>query len=196
MFQESENFTNDDCFSIYDKSFFVNVAVNNNLISEEKDILNLKIGHFRGIDAVKCFIRCKLNKPFQGISKNLKQITIPFIINKLKTGEYDGKSISEIISSEKKNLAESLTIYDDILTCGCEIFSFDKKYSLPHYKKTGIILTHEEKEIFLHLWRENKNDLRSWEDFNNLFKNSVENFDSTKTDPIIEFLVNNHIKCK
>lgn len=181
-------------FPCYDTESYIDFGIKQGFFQKNTDVQNFRLGHFEGIDAIKCFVKCKFTKQTQNAPKNLKSVTIPIIIEKMKNGSYDGMSITNIIYSEKKNLGESLIIQDSLSNSGEQIFSFDRKYSLPLYQKTNIELNEEEKNVMSYLWKENKFNLRSRADFIHYFKEKLDDFDISKIDSALQYLVDNFIK--
>lgn len=180
-----------DCFSEYSNEQLLDYALKLELISDKSQIDNFSIGHFTGYEAIRSFIRCKSSKQFQCLSKNTDPSNFFGILSNLKLGIYDGKSISDIISDEKRNLGESFIILDLITQCGDMIFSFDKKYSQPYYNKKSNIddLDEDEKIKLVQRWSENKFTMRKRVDFINHIKDIV---CEQKYDAAIKYLVHEH----
>ncbi len=173
----------------YSNDELKNIAIEHDLMKSDDKIENLYIGHFRGYDAIRCFIKCKLSKQIPGIDKNIKSV-ISRIIESLIDGAYDGKPIKNIIDCERKSLGESLVIFDDIMRSKHKILSFDRTCSLPSYYKTDIKLTYSEEETLSNIWKNNCFKLRSREDIEKFLP---DNFDYQKIDAAIKFLSEKYI---
>jgi len=184
-----------DPFLDYTEEELSKFAVSVKLIGSEKDAKNLFLGHYEGFEAIRHYMKCKFNKQInKGNFKNTKNNILSEIVDKMRMGYYDGAPISEIVKKSTKNFGEGLSIYRSIMNSGEKIFCPDRKFSLPFYEKSEIELNDFEKKIYTSLWMKNKANIRKRDDFSNVFKTYIEDFEEEKLDSIIEYLVEKYIK--
>jgi hypothetical protein len=125
----------------YDNELYIERAISEGVVNSSFDVSSFRMGHFKGIQAIREYYNTKLNQHIPCVYK-LKTNILNTIILKLENREYDGKPVNSIVVENVHTLGEQILLFNEItsLSGRSKILSQDKLYALPSYTKQSQLM--------------------------------------------------------
>lgn len=122
----------------FNEQLYIEKAITDQLIASPSEIVDFREGHLKGMQAIRNHYDVRWMRLIRTTEK-IHVSLMPNVISRLRSREYDGRTVDGIIRETTLILAERIHLLHEIYNLADKehILSDDRVYALPYYQDSS-----------------------------------------------------------